>query len=109
MPTTADGLRRGRSSARGGATGGGPDMSIERVGPMDLTVLAADRASVPMNLGAVLVFDEPGPPPAELLGRLRERISRIPRLRQVLRRPPLGCGRPVWVDDPSFTPDRHVE
>lgn len=84
-------------------------MAIDRVGPMDLTVLAADRASVPMNLGAVLVFDGPAPEPAALLGLLRERIPRIPRMRQVLRRTPVGCGRPVWVDDPSFTPDRHFE
>ena len=37
---------------------------IERVGPMDLTVLATDRGSVPMNIGAVLEFDRltgPGP------------------------------------------------
>src|SRR3954470_17797967 len=84
-------------------------MSIERVGLMDLTVLAADRASVPMNLGAVLVFDGPAPAPAQLLGVVRDRIPRIPRMRQVLRRTPVGCGRPVWVDDPTFTPDRHVE
>jgi diacylglycerol O-acyltransferase / wax synthase len=84
-------------------------MLIERVGPMDLTVLAADRASVPMNLGAVLVFDGAAPAPEEVLGLLRERIPRIPRMRQVLRRTPVGCGRPVWVDDPSFTPDRHFE
>jgi diacylglycerol O-acyltransferase len=84
-------------------------MRIERVGPMDLTVLAADRASVPTNLGAVLVFDGPGPSPAELLGLLCDRIPRIPRMRQVLRRTPVGCGRPVWVDDPAFTPDRHFE
>lgn len=84
-------------------------MPIERVGPMDLTVLTADRASVPMNLGAVLVFDGPAPAPAELLGLLRQRIPRITRMRQVLRRTPVGCGRPVWADDPSFTPDRHIE
>lgn len=84
-------------------------MPIERVGPMDLTVLATDRASVPMNLGAVLVFDGSAPAPAELLRLLRDRIPRIPRMRQTLRRTPVGCGRPVWVDDPSFTPDRHFE
>ena len=31
---------------------------IDRLGPMDLTVLASDRGSVPMNIGAVLDFDE---------------------------------------------------
>lgn len=72
-------------------------------------MLAADRASVPMNIGAVLVFDGPAPAPAELLGLLYDRIPRVPRMRQFLRRTPVGCGRPVWVDDPSFTPDGHFE
>ncbi|WP_282438687.1 wax ester/triacylglycerol synthase domain-containing protein [Actinoplanes sp. TBRC 11911] len=76
---------------------------------MDLTVLAADATSVPMNLGALIVFDGPAPPPRELLGLLGDRIPRIPRLRQILRRTPAGCGRPVWVDDPSFTVGRHIE
>jgi len=49
------------------------------------------------------------PAPAELIQLLGDRIPRIPPMRQVLRRTPVGCGRPVWVDDPSFTVDRHVE
>lgn len=82
-------------------------MLIERVGPMDLTVLAADRASVPMNTGAVLLFD--GSAPAALSGLLRDRVARVPRLRQILRPTPVACGRPVWVDDPSFSLDRHFD
>ena len=35
---------------------------IDRIGPMDLTVLATDRGSVPMNIGAVLEFDTAGGP-----------------------------------------------
>ena len=37
-------------------------IDIERVGQMDLTVLASDRGAVPMNIGAVLEFDEPAVP-----------------------------------------------
>ena len=33
------------------------EVPIERIGPMDVTVLVTDRGSVPMNIGAVLQFD----------------------------------------------------
>jgi diacylglycerol O-acyltransferase / wax synthase len=92
---------------RAAATAG--EASIERVGTMDLTVLASDRGSVPMNIGAVLVFERADcPSPAEVRTLLAERLPAIPRLRQRLRRAPLGCGRPVWVDDTGFDLDRHL-
>ena len=37
-----------------------------------------------------------------------ERIAGIARLRQRLQGVPLGCGRPIWVDDPSFDIANHV-
>ena len=56
---------------------------IDRIGPMDLTVLATDRGSVPMNIGAILEFDTPGGPPlAAVRALLSERVPTIPRLRQ---------------------------
>ena len=82
---------------------------IDRIGPMDLTVLATDRGSVPMNIGAVLKFGTAvGPSLAAVRAVLAERVPTIPRLRQRLRRVPFGCGRPVWVDDPDFVLDRHL-
>jgi WS/DGAT/MGAT family acyltransferase len=82
---------------------------IERIGLMDLTVLATDRGSVPMNIGAVLEFDRlDGPSLAEVRALLARRLPAIPRLRQRLYRAPLGCGRPVWVDDVGFDLDRHL-
>jgi WS/DGAT/MGAT family acyltransferase len=76
---------------------------------MDLTVMASDRGSVPMNIGAILEFDTAdGPSLATVRGLLSERVPTIPRLRQRLQRVPLGCGRPVWVDDPDFLLERHV-
>src|SRR4029450_12093686 len=81
---------------------------IDRSGPMDLTVLATDRGSVPMNIGAVLAFGTAGGPSlADVRAVLAERVPTIPRLRQRLRRVPFGCGRPGWVDDPDFVLDRH--
>ena len=82
---------------------------IERIGTADLTVLATDRGSVPMNIGAVLEFDEgDGPSPAEVCALLVERLPAIPLLRQRLLRTPPGCGRPVWVDDTGFDLRRHL-
>ena len=83
-------------------------MLIERAGPMDLTVLAADHAALPANVGAVLIFDSPGPTADEIRAVFRDRVPQIPRLRQTLRRTPVGCGRPVWVDDPAFSVAEHV-
>jgi diacylglycerol O-acyltransferase len=39
---------------------------------------------------------------------LADRIRSVPRLRQVLARVPPGCGRPIWVDDPTFSTDQHI-
>ena len=84
-------------------------IDIERVGQMDLTVLASDRGAVPMNIGAVLEFDEPPVPALATMRDLLEvRVPGVGRLRQKLYRPPLGCGRPVWVDDPNFRLDDHL-
>jgi WS/DGAT/MGAT family acyltransferase len=83
--------------------------SIERIGPMDLTVLATDHGSVPMNIGAVLEFNQHDEPSlAEVRTLLAERLPAIPSLRQKLYRPPLGFGPPVWIDDPGFDLDRHL-
>ena len=67
------------------------------------------RRPVPMQVGAVLLFDStqkarPGHRPA---GASR-RIEGVPRLRQRLVRLLFGCGRPVWVDDDTFSVDAHV-
>jgi diacylglycerol O-acyltransferase / wax synthase len=82
---------------------------MDRIGPMDLTIVAADRGSVPMNIGAILEFDAPGGPSlASAEELLSARVPAIPRLRQRLQRVPIGCGRAVWVDDPDFRLDRHL-
>jgi diacylglycerol O-acyltransferase / wax synthase len=93
--------------------GGGTDRSTEsrfaRLGPGDLTMLLTDRGNVPMNTGAIQVFEHaPGPVPAVLRTLLRERVVTVPRLRQRVQRLPLGCGRPVWVDDADFAVENHL-
>ncbi len=81
--------------------------SIQRISGADLMELAAESAGAPRQMAVVLI----------LAGRLRlpilrqalaERVGAVPRLRQRLRPTPLGCGRPVWVDDPDFGIDHHL-
>lgn len=79
----------------------------ERAGPDDLRELAVDRTGVPWQFGVLLVLDRPLDP-AELRRALTDRIRAVPRLRRRLVRTPPLCGRPVWVDDPGFTLERHV-
>ena len=71
--------------------------------------LASATTPAAGHVGAVLVL-EPGDMDLRALRvALEERIRGVPRLRQCLRSTPLGCGRPIWVDHPSFDIARHVD
>jgi diacylglycerol O-acyltransferase len=93
---------------------GGVDVRAERVqvdraSPADLMQLAIRVGPAPMNVGAVLVLGGgPGFSADEAQRLLGERIRAVPRLRQRLRRAPLGCGRPFWADDREFDLQHHV-
>jgi diacylglycerol O-acyltransferase / wax synthase len=77
------------------------DVPIARLSANDLTNLATDRGSVPMQIGAVLLLDEGSAPNAEELASvIEQRLARVPRLGERLRRAPFGCGRPYWEDAP---------
>ena len=76
-------------------------MPIARLSANDLTNLATDRGPVPMQIGAVLLLDEGSAPNAEELAAvIEQRLARVPRLGERLRRAPFGCGRPYWEDAP---------
>ncbi len=85
---------------------------FERIGPGDAQQLATDVGPVPANVGALLVLGPPDPPaldPDALADLIAARLAAIPRMRQRLARVPLGCGRPIWVDDGHVHPRRHVD
>ena len=81
--------------------------AIQRTTGNDLMALAIESAVAPMQVAAILVLDRPVDT-AALRSALAGRITAVPRLRQRLQRAPVGCGRPIWVDDADFTIDRHI-
>lgn len=85
----------------------GSQPEIERASANDLMQRAVEAGSVPMQVGACLVLAA-GVDAEAIHATLAQRVRAVPRLRQRLVDTPFGCGRPVWVDDARFDPDRHV-
>jgi diacylglycerol O-acyltransferase / wax synthase len=82
---------------------------IERASPSDRAFLAMDSGEVPEQFGVILMLDTAAGLDLDRARRLiAERVVAVPRLRQRLVRVPLGCGGPIWVDDPGFDIGRHV-
>src|SRR4051812_26129778 len=86
------------------------DAALERATPGDAITLAMDPGPLPSQGGAILRLA--GSPAAACPAGLRRlvagRAGAMHRLRQRLVRSPLGCGPPVWVDDPGADPANHV-
>jgi WS/DGAT/MGAT family acyltransferase len=83
---------------------------------LDASFLALETPVTPMHVGSLSIFE--GAPFFDDDGRFRlsevramteERLHLLPRLRQRVLEPPLGLGRPVWVDDPDFDIAHHVQ
>ena len=90
-------------------------MAIERLSTSDEIMLWPDE-SWPQEIGALAVLD--GAPLFDTDGRFRiervreviaSRLSRLPRLRQLLYVPPRDLGGPLWIDDPTFDISAHVQ
>ncbi|HEY8057523.1 MAG TPA: wax ester/triacylglycerol synthase domain-containing protein [Acidimicrobiales bacterium] len=81
---------------------------IERASPSDLVPRAIDTAAVPMQVGAVLLLAPTTISGAAATEAIDRRTRAIPRLRQRLVDAPVGCGRPLWVDDDDFDIERHL-
>jgi diacylglycerol O-acyltransferase len=83
---------------------------LDRLSPDDLVSLVGDSVVAPLQVGAVVVLGE-GPPldRAALCAALERRLAAAPRLRRQLVTVPLGCGRPLWEDDPAFDIGAHVD
>src|ERR1044072_6619906 len=81
---------------------------VDWLSRVDASFLAQERANSHLHVGAVLIFEGPGPAYDDFLNHIRSRLHLVPRYRHKLAFPPLETGRPIWVDDPSFNLDYHV-
>ena len=78
----------------------------------DALYLRRERDGLPMHF-VMMGRAAPGPGGATLtLDAVRDhvaaRLPHLPELWRTVRLPPFGIGRPVWHDDPTFDPRRHV-
>ncbi|BBZ45369.1 WS/DGAT/MGAT family O-acyltransferase [Mycobacterium parmense] len=63
---------------------------------------------VSLAVGGVSIVEGPAPAFGEFVAAFADRVSEIPRCRQVLRTHPLDLRPPEWVDDPHFDISRHL-
>jgi WS/DGAT/MGAT family acyltransferase len=81
---------------------------MDRLTSFDTSFLANEKSNGHMAIGAVLVCEGEPPGHEEFLASIRSRLHLLPRLRQRLSYPPLGLGRPFWVDHAEFDVHEHV-
>jgi diacylglycerol O-acyltransferase / wax synthase len=93
----------------------GETRPLERLTAQDLLMLWPDDLGWPGDIGALAILDG-----ARLLDRdgrvrieavrrrLEPRLRLVPQFRQLLYRPRLGLGWPLWVDAPSFDLADHI-
>lgn len=90
-----------------------PSGSSERLSAHDTLYFASSSASVPLSVAGLFVVGRDAK--GESLTRdrfcvhLEERLSALPRFRQVVRPLPLRLATPRWVDDDNFSLARHVQ
>jgi WS/DGAT/MGAT family acyltransferase len=87
-------------------------MSRSRLSGLDASFLAVETPSAHMHVGWVARFSappgEPLPGFAELREHIERRLCRAPRYRQKLAPVPFSLNAPEWVDDESFSIERHL-
>ncbi|MGW0172911.1 wax ester/triacylglycerol synthase family O-acyltransferase [Rhodococcus sp. NPDC003322] len=88
---------------------------LERVTASDLFLLLWDDYGWSTDIGGLAVLDgtslldeDGGVRLDEVRRHLEPRMHLVPRFRQLLYRPRLGLGWPLWVDAPSFDVAEHV-
>ncbi len=76
--------------------------------PLDAAFLYVERPNETMHIGGCMVYD--GEFSKEyMVEQLAARMHLLPRYRQRVLFPPFLVSHPVWVDDPAFDVERHVE
>jgi diacylglycerol O-acyltransferase len=88
-------------------------MDVEPLSVLDASFLYLEKPSVHMHVAGMAVLDPRTRPggaltPDDLTTLIRQRIHLVPRFRQKVLVPPLGLGRPMWVDDDDFDVEFHL-
>jgi diacylglycerol O-acyltransferase / wax synthase len=82
---------------------------LDRLSSVDAGFLhAEDGTDAHMHIGGVAILDGPAPSIEDFTAHIASRLHLVPRYRQRAISPPLQSGRPLWVDDPTFTISYHV-
>ncbi len=85
-----------------------PDLSSNRMSPLDALFLQAEDGISHMHIGSCVVFDGPAPTMTELAALVASKLHLVRRLRQTVRFTPGSLGRPVWIDDAHFDVSYHL-
>lgn len=85
----------------------------QRLSSLDAAFLHFELPHQPMHVAGLYIFEEtpavPGRPGvAGIFRTVEERLSLVPRYRQVVQEVPLHLAQPVWVDDPEFDLAYHL-
>jgi WS/DGAT/MGAT family acyltransferase len=88
---------------------------MDRLSAQDLMMLWPEELGWSQDIGALAILDGRGLLDAggrfqieRVRDRVQERLQLVPRFRQLLYRPGLGLGWPLWVDAPSIDLADHV-
>jgi WS/DGAT/MGAT family acyltransferase len=81
---------------------------MDRLTSFDTSFLANERRNGHMAIGAVMICEGSPPSYEDFVTHIRSRLHLLPRFRQRVVFPPLGLGRPFWVDFPEFEVGDHV-
>lgn len=83
-----------------------------RLSGLDSSFLYAESPTMPLHGGSITILDPSTAPAGFGIEQVRHdiaaRIERLVPFRLRVATPPLGLGRPVWVDTRGFDPDRHI-
>jgi len=83
----------------------------DRLSALDVSFLYLESSTTPMHVGGVAILEKPeqgGFDYERLVELISERISQVPRYRQVVKSVPGHLANPVWVDDVDFDISYHV-
>jgi len=81
---------------------------LDRLTPIDASFLHQEGPTSHMHVGGLTIVEGPAPSIDEFLEQIRRRLHLVPRYRHKLAHTALDSGRPVWVDDPSFSLEYHI-